>query len=48
MLILMFAVACLWSSDAPRLTPSLPQVAMPWLEEGNRHARRRDRKLARL
>lgn len=41
MLILLFAMMALWSTDAPRLLPSIPEARPPWMETGNRHARRR-------
>jgi hypothetical protein len=46
MLYVLFAALSLWAADAPRVRPDLPSLPMPWLEQGNRHARRRDRKLA--
>lgn len=47
MLLAMLAAAMLLASGEPRNTPEIPVVPMPWMEQGNRHARRRDRKLSR-
>lgn len=47
MMLVIFAALALLLSDAPRAVPQLPETPLPWMEQGNRHARRRDRKLAR-
>ena len=47
MKLVLAAALCLIASDLPRLTPAVPKVLTPWVESGNRHARRRDRRLYR-
>lgn len=47
MLFAIFALFMLAASDAPRALPQLPAAGAPWAEEGNRHARRRDKKLSK-
>lgn len=44
---LFLAVAMLIVSDLPRLLPNAPATPTRWMEQGNRHARRRDEKLRR-
>ena len=46
MLIPIVAGFFLLVSDLPRVVPELPALPLPWMEQGNRHARRRDKKLA--
>lgn len=46
-MLVILATLLLVLSDAPRAVPQAPAVPLPWMEQGNRHARRRDRKLAR-
>lgn len=45
MLMLLYAAISLAVVDAPRMLPDIPKLPTPWMEQGNRHARRRDRKL---
>ncbi len=47
MLMLLYAAISLAVVDAPRVVPDIPKIPTPWVEQGNRHARRRDRKLYR-
>lgn len=47
MLIALFATLALAFTDLPRVVPQPLQVPRRWQETGNRHARRRDRKLGR-
>lgn len=42
-----FAPCALLAYDGPRARPDIPSLPTPWVEQGNRHARRRDRKLRR-
>lgn len=48
MKVVLFAMLALLFSDLPRACPDVPKVRGPWMETGNRHARRRDRKLGRM
>lgn len=48
MLIASLAAVLLLASPDARLSPIIPGVISPWEEAGNRHARRRDRKRARI
>jgi len=46
-MIAVFALCALLVYDGPRALPEIPSLPIPWVEQGNRHARRRDRKLMR-
>jgi hypothetical protein len=45
MAFLLFAALSLISTDLPRIRPVVPKVPKQWEEVGNRHARRRAKKL---
>lgn len=42
------AALMLLANDSPRMRPAMPDLPRRSMEEGNRHARRRDRKLTQL
>jgi hypothetical protein len=44
---LLLALYALVAYSGPMLRPEPPRVPMPWMEAGNRRARRRDAKMAR-
>jgi len=39
--LLLYLAVTLAVSDLPRLIPDVPKVPTPWVEQGNRRARRR-------
>ena len=41
MLLVLFAALSLWAVDTPRLLPVMPEAVKPFMETGNRAARRR-------
>lgn len=48
MLIAVAALMLLVVSGEQRISPDVPTAPAPWMERGNRRARRRDKKLARV
>lgn len=47
MKLVLLAAMLLAASDLPRTVPDIPKIPKPWAEVGNRHARRRERKVSR-
>ncbi|MGB3830924.1 MAG: hypothetical protein WA975_03560 [Mesorhizobium sp.] len=46
-MIAVFALMALLAYDGPRIRPDIPRIPVPWCEQGNRHARRREAKMGR-